>query len=130
MEAIWTNPKIAGGYTAVKQYEDEFLYISRGSLNQYTHAKEMGNPRLVLIHFNLLEATLIGDDAQDIELLALLETNNASLPDRLHKWAFTLLVTHLEPQWFKYLLDKAYTKGVRVGRNDLRKQLNNLLREE
>lgn len=130
IDAIWLDPKIAGGYCAVKQYEDEFLYISRGQLNQFTHARDMGNPRLVVINFTLLDITLIGSTEQEQEFLKLLEKNDARLPGKLHRWALKLLVTHLDPQWFKYILDNAYNKGVKAGRNDIRKQLNNLLREE
>jgi len=129
--SIRINPKYDGhGYCATKQYEDDFLYVSRGGLNEHVFAGEMNRPRLVLIDFTLMDITVIGDTAEHDEFMALLEKNDAGLPGRIHKWALKLLAEHLSAKWFKYIINNAYTKGQKDGRNDIRSRFNTLLQEE
>src|SRR5271166_2568244 len=112
-DTIWTEPKYSGrGYSAVKQYEDDFLYVSRGGLNSHAFVQELGHaPRLIFINFTLMDIMVVGTGEEDAQFMKMLEKNDAALPSRIHNWAIQLLATRLTAKQFKCIIDNAYRRG-------------------
>lgn len=116
---LWIHPEIQGrGYSTVKQYEDEFVYVSVGS----THAT-LGRDHEPLISMRLqhTDVTIHGGRQEIKEFKAAKDKRD---------WVFRTVLNHLSPEWFQYLLNAQYTRGLKTGRNDLRSQLRQLLQEE
>lgn len=129
MNDIWIHPEMSGGgYSAAKVYEGDDFYVSLGGLNGYSHAQQFEDARVILFAFKNFDLTLVGGGKEYDEWREIQQKNSQEIVWKNH--VFKLLLSHLDETWFRWLLNDAYNKGTKVGRNDIRSQMNNLLREE
>lgn len=124
MNDIWIHEKMHGGYSAVKVFENDDFYISIGGLNGHSHAQQFEDSRIILFAFKNFDLTLVGGGEEIVEYRKLGNQNQIS------NYVHRLLLNNLDVRWFKYLLEDAYNRGIKVGRNDIRSRMNSLLTEE
>lgn len=119
MEEIWIHPEFKrGGYSTVLDYEDDHLSVSLGGANAYGF-----NNRVIFIALRNIDFRVIGADAEFKEYCEALNGGKSDI-------AFRIIVRHLDQVSLKQLVTTVYERGIRDGRNQLRKDLSQLLHQE
>jgi hypothetical protein len=125
IEPIWIHPELeGGGYSAAKVYECADFYVSAGGISSHVHAREHGNPMIVLFNFTDAGVGVVGSDQEWAEWKKL------KTDEQKQEYAYRLLLHNLGIERFRLVLAGAYERGAREGRNALRRKLGELLSEE
>jgi len=120
MNDIWIHDNHPNGFSAVLDFEDEYLSVSVGSGNR---VDELHMP-VISFRLRLVDLTVYGGK---LELDAWREMKTTAMRRKL---AFQIIMENLNPLLFKTLLDETFKRGCKEGRNAVRTQIKLLLAAE
>ncbi len=113
------------GYSGAKFHEDDLVYVCVASTNDYNHAEgRHDNLPMIMFHAKCLDnVTFFAGEPYYSEFRKL-------APEGRTGYIFDLILKNLTPKMLTELLEESRKKGVKEGRNLLRREFSNLLQKE